>query len=133
MLLRDVHSVHINTILEPPPFFGNLEVVTTHLPLSHPAILSKRPVLEAITSLPLHLIVRVLVLVPELNSDLVILESEQLFAELVVLLFLPLPVALEVRASILSANLRSKTTSCEYGLCARLLTRSRMILSHQCR
>ena len=44
-----------------------------------------------ITALPLHPIMRILVLIPELHGDLVIGEGEELFAQLVVVLFAPLP------------------------------------------
>ena len=91
MFLGYVYSIDIDTILEPPLSFADLEIIATHLPFPHAAVLSKRPIFQAITALPLHLIVRVLILIPELHGDLVVLEGEQLFAELVILLLLPLP------------------------------------------
>ena len=81
MLLRDINSIDIDPILEPALFGRDLNIIPAHLPLPHPAILRKRPVLEAITTLPLHFIMAVLVLIPELDSDLVVPESEQLLAQ----------------------------------------------------
>jgi hypothetical protein len=68
MLLRDFHSVHIDTVLEPPFCVRNLDVVAAHLPLSHPAVLRKRPVFEAVGSPPLAGLI--VPFVPELYSDL---------------------------------------------------------------
>lgn len=90
MLLTDLDTLNINTVSEPPPFLPNLNIIATHLALPHPAVLCKCPVLEAIASLPLHSILSVLVLVPELDCDFVVLEYEELLAKAVVLLFLPL-------------------------------------------
>jgi hypothetical protein len=69
--------------------FGYLDIITAHLPLPHPAILRKRPILETVAALPLHTIMRVLVLVPELDSNLVFGERKQLLAKTVALLPLP--------------------------------------------
>jgi hypothetical protein len=81
MLLRDINSIDIDSILEPALFRQDLNIIPAHLPLSHATILCKRPVLEAITPLPLHAIMFVLVLIPELDCDLVVRESEQLLAQ----------------------------------------------------
>jgi len=81
MLLLDINSIDINSILKPALSSLDLNIIPTHLPFPHPAILSKRPVLEAITPLPLHPIVFVLVLIPELDSDFIVHESEQLLAQ----------------------------------------------------
>jgi hypothetical protein len=81
MLLLDINSIDINPILEPALLGLNLYIIPAHLPLPHPAILSKRPVFQAITTFPLHSIVFILVLIPELDSDLVVRESEQLLAQ----------------------------------------------------
>jgi len=89
MLLGDVDSIHINTIFEPPLVFGYQNIISAHLPLAHSAVLSERPVLKTVTPLPLHAIMRVLILVPELHRDLVIGECEQLLAQAVVLFLLP--------------------------------------------
>jgi hypothetical protein len=83
MLLRDIDSIDIDSIFEPPLFRRDLNIIPAHLPLSHPAILCKRPVFEAIATLPLHSIMFVLVLVPELDCDLVVRESEQFLAQAV--------------------------------------------------
>lgn len=80
MLLRNIDSIDIDAILEPALFGRDLNIISAHLPLSHPTILCKRPILQAITTLPLHSVMAVLVLIPELDSDLVVLESEQLLA-----------------------------------------------------
>ena len=81
MSLSNVNSVHIHPVHEPPVSLRNLDIIPAHLPLSHAAILRKRPVLEAITTLPLHSVISVLVLIPELDSDLVVRESEQFLAQ----------------------------------------------------
>ena len=76
MLLRDIDSIDIDSILEPALFGRDLNIVPAHLPLPHSTILCKSPILQAITTLPLHSVMAVLVLIPELDSDLVVLESE---------------------------------------------------------
>ena len=91
MSLRDIHLINIHALLEPPLGILDLDVVPTHLPLAHSAILRKRPILQPITALPLHTIVAILVLIPELHRDLVIGESEELFAQAIRLLLVPLP------------------------------------------
>jgi len=90
MLLADLNQVHIHAVLEPSLRVRELDIIATHLPLPHPPVLRKRPVLKTITTLPLHAIVGILILVPELDCDLVVGESEQLLAKLVALLLLPL-------------------------------------------
>lgn len=91
MSLGDVHLINIYAILEPPFGILDLDIVSTHLPLAHSAILRERPVLQPITTLPLHTIVAILVLIPELHRDLVVGESEELFAQAIRLLLVPLP------------------------------------------
>lgn len=73
MLLGYMDSVDINTILEPPLLLRNGDLIATHLPLPHPSISCKRPVLEPIASTPLATIF-VSVLVPELDCDTVVAE-----------------------------------------------------------
>ena len=90
MRLRNFHRVHIRSISEPASLFPNNDIVTAHLPLPHLAILGKRPVFQPVTPLPFHAIVCILILVPELHSDFVILETEELLAQAIVLLLLPL-------------------------------------------
>ena len=106
MSLTDIHLVHVHPIFEPSSYpeisrgivpytcsrltrLLDLNIITTHLPLAHLPILCKRPILQTITPLPLHPIMRILILIPELDRDLVLEEREQLLAKSVVLLFLP--------------------------------------------
>jgi hypothetical protein len=89
MLLQDIHDIDIHSISEPAVLFQKLNVISAHLPLTHPAIFCERPILEAIASLPLHPIVLILVLIPELDGYLVIRESEKLLTQAVRLLFFP--------------------------------------------
>ena len=76
VLLADFYRIHVNVICEPPLLLGKLKVVSAHLALHHAAVLREGPVFETIATLPLHTIVCVLELVPELYSDLIVLESE---------------------------------------------------------
>jgi len=65
MLLPNHHPIHILHILRKPPLaLLNQHIIPTHLPLPHPPILRKRPILQPITPLPLHSIFRVLILIP---------------------------------------------------------------------
>lgn len=89
MLLPNHHSININPIPKPPPLLPNLNIVPTHLPLPHPPILSKSPILKPVASLPLHSIVGILILVPELHGNLVVRESEEFLAQAVGFFFLP--------------------------------------------
>jgi hypothetical protein len=91
MGLGNVNGIDINAILEPALLLGDLNIISTHLPLAHDSILPERPVFESITALPLHAIMGILIFVPELDSDLVLSESEELLAQLVVLLLVPFP------------------------------------------
>ena len=52
--------------------FINLNIVAAHLPLTHLPVFGERPVLKTIAPLPLHTIVGVLELIPELHGDFVI-------------------------------------------------------------
>lgn len=81
MLFRNIDSIDVDSILEPALLGRDLNIIPAHLPLSHPTILRERPVLETITTLPLHSIMAVLILIPELDCDLVVLEREQLLAQ----------------------------------------------------
>lgn len=91
MLLRNLHRINIHPILIPPLLLTNLNIIPTHHPLPHNTILIERPILEPIAALPLHPIMGILILVPELNGDLIISKREELFTQLVVVLFVPLP------------------------------------------
>jgi hypothetical protein len=70
--------------------FANLNIISAHLPFTHLPVFGESPVFETITPLPLHSIMRVLELVPELYRDLVICKGKQLFSQTIVLFFLPL-------------------------------------------
>lgn len=59
------------------------------MPLAHFAVLCECPILEPITALPLHSVVGILKLVPELHCDLVVGEREEFLAQTVALLLLP--------------------------------------------
>lgn len=90
MLLPNLHSININPVPKPPPLLPNLNIIPTHLPFPHPPILSKSPVLKPIAALPLHPIVGILVLVPELDGNFVVRESEKFLAQAVGFFFFPL-------------------------------------------
>ena len=90
MFLRYLDRIDIKVILEPPLVFGYQDIITTHLPFAHLSIFGERPVLQAIAPLPLHTIVCVLILIPELNSNLVVAECKELLSQTVALFFLPL-------------------------------------------
>ena len=76
VLFRDLDFINIHALLEPPLILGDLDIIPTHLPLPHTPILCKRPILQSITAFPLHLFMRVLILIPELDGDLVVGECE---------------------------------------------------------
>lgn len=90
MRLGDIHFIDIHSLLEPPLSFLDLDIIPAHLPLTHPTIFRKSPILKTIASLPLHPVTAILVLVPELHGDLVVGESEQLLAQSIGLLLVPL-------------------------------------------
>jgi hypothetical protein len=68
MLLRDVYSVDINTLLEPPFRIRDLDVVPAHLTLAHPAVCREGPVFKTIGAIPLPSCI--VPFVPELNCNL---------------------------------------------------------------
>lgn len=90
MRLVDMHSVHIHPIDKPPLLLRDLDIIPTHLSLPHPPVSRKSPVLKPVASLPLHSIRAILILIPELHGNLVVRESEELFAQAVGLLLRPL-------------------------------------------
>jgi hypothetical protein len=90
MRLVDMHSVHIHPIDKPPLLLRDLDIIPTHLSLPHPPVSRKSPVLKPVASLPLRSIRAILILVPKLHGNLVVRESEELFAQAVGLLFRPL-------------------------------------------
>lgn len=89
MLLRDVDRVHVLHIIREPPL-RDLDIIAAHLPLPHPTIFGESPVFQAVTTLPLHAVVFVLVLIPELHGDTVSREGEKLFTQAIRLLLIPL-------------------------------------------
>lgn len=72
-----------------PTRLADLDIITAHLSLAHLAVFRKRPIFEAVTPLPRHSIMRVLVLIPELDRNLIFGECEQLLSKAVTLLLLP--------------------------------------------
>lgn len=91
---------------KPLTSFTDLNVVPAHLALPHLAILRERPILEAIAPLPLHVVISILVFIPgpvswrvphrdspsiapELDSNLIVRESEKLLSQTVALLPFP--------------------------------------------
>jgi hypothetical protein len=90
MRLVDMHSIHIHPIDKPPLLLRDLDIIPTHLSLPHLPVSRKSPVLKPVASLPLHSIRAILILIPELHGNLVVRESEELFAQAVGLLFRPL-------------------------------------------
>lgn len=70
--------------------FVNLDIIAAHVPLPHFAVLGEGPVLQAVAPLPLHAVMRILELIPELYSNLVVGKSEEFLAQPVVFLLLPL-------------------------------------------
>ena len=89
MSFRNRHLIHIHTLLKPPILLLQVDVVPTHLTFPHYAILPKCPILKTITSLPLHAVVGIPILVPELHGNLVVREREQFLTQPIILLFFP--------------------------------------------
>lgn len=56
---------------------------------AHLAVFCKSPIFKAVTALPFHVVMRILILVPELDRDFIFGEGEELLAEAVALLLLP--------------------------------------------
>lgn len=91
MLFRDLNGIDVHPVLKPPLVLVDLDIISTHLPLPHAPILCERPVFEPVTSLPLHRIVAVLILVPELDGNLIVGPGEKLLAKAIIFLLFPLP------------------------------------------
>lgn len=53
VLLFDGNLVDINSLLKPSLTLGELDIIPTHLPLSHPSILSESPVFKTVSPPPL--------------------------------------------------------------------------------
>lgn len=91
MLLANVSLLHIDAVDKPSalaiPVRTEHDVIPAHHPLAHLARLPiKSPVLEAIAPLPAHAVIRILILVPELDCNAVVGEGKELLAEAVVAL-----------------------------------------------
>lgn len=84
------HRVHINSTLKPTLSLADFDVVTTHLSLTHLAILGESPVFKTITSHPFSSL-GMLELIPELHGDLIAAECEEFLAKAI--LFLDRPFA----------------------------------------
>jgi hypothetical protein len=90
MLLTDLHFIDIDPLREPAFAYTKHKVISGHLPLLHPAVFCKRPIFQAITSLPRHTVISIPILIPELYGDLVVCEGEELLAQAIFCLSLPL-------------------------------------------
>lgn len=88
MPLPDLDQIHIDAVPEPPLGLGDAHVVPAHLALAHEAVGGEGPVLEAVGAPPPAL--GVVPLVPELHGDAVVAEGEELLAQPVRALALPL-------------------------------------------
>lgn len=69
--LVDWYRVDIDTIFKPSLIMRDLDIVTTHLSLSHASVVGKCPVFETIRTKPLAC--GIVPLVPELYCNLVVL------------------------------------------------------------
>lgn len=95
MLLANRDRVHVDTIHKPAALAiavrSNQQVIATHHALAHLArVASKGPVLQSVAPLPLHPVLGILELVPELHGDAIVVEGKKLLAQTVVTLALPL-------------------------------------------
>ena len=95
MFLADRDVVYIDSVHKPAPLAipvrAKQQIIAAHHTLAHlPRLAVKGPILQAIASLPSHSIIRILVLVPELHRDPIIPKSEQLLAQAIIVLALPL-------------------------------------------
>ncbi len=88
MHLRDLDRIDIDAINEPPLAVLDGHVIPAHLPFAHEAVGREGPVLEPVRAPPAAR--GVVPLVPELHGDAVLAEREQLLAQPVALLALPL-------------------------------------------
>lgn len=94
MFLTDWDSIYINSVNKPAPLTvpvrAEEQVIAAHHALAHlPRLTIKGPILQAIAPLPSHSIIRILILIPKLDRDPIIPESEQLLAQTIVVLALP--------------------------------------------
>jgi hypothetical protein len=87
--LTDLYGVDIHPVGKPPITCLKQYIISTHHPLHHLTVRSERPIFQAVTTLPLHSVISVLVFIPELDGNLIILKGKEFFTETVVLLFSP--------------------------------------------
>lgn len=91
MLLANGHRIHIHAVPEPPLTVGNRHVVAAHLPLPHPPVRRKRPVLQAVAAVPrLHSTNVYIVLIPKLHGNAVVRKGKEFLAQPVAVLAGPL-------------------------------------------
>jgi hypothetical protein len=81
MFLTDRDGIYINSVTKPAPLTipvrAEKQIIAAHHTLAHlPRLTIKGPILQAIASLPSHSIIRILILIPKLNRDPIIPESE---------------------------------------------------------
>src|SRR5690625_870240 len=88
VLLRNVHIMNVDAVLEPPLLVTDGDIIPTHLPLAHQPVGRKRPVLKPVRAPPLAPLV--VPLVPELHRDAISLKGKQLLAQPVAVLARPL-------------------------------------------
>ena len=91
MLFGNLDCVNIDTVFEPALLLTNGNVIPAHLSLPHTAVFMESPVFKPIATLPLHAIMCILVLVPELDRNLIVGEGKELLAQFVVVFFVPFP------------------------------------------
>lgn len=94
VFLPNLHLFHIHSLHKPSslsiPIRSKDDVITTHHPLPHfPRLPVKGPVLESIAPFPAHPVIRILVLIPELDGNPIIGEGKHLLKEPVAAFPLP--------------------------------------------
>lgn len=72
MFFSNLHLIYVNPIDKPSLSLLNEQIVPTHHSLTHFPFCIKRPILKPIAPLPQHTVFCVLILVPELHSDLTV-------------------------------------------------------------
>ncbi|KAL4781590.1 hypothetical protein BJX76DRAFT_335189 [Aspergillus varians] len=85
MFLSYFYILNIHPINKSPPFTVPVrskdDIIAAHHPLAHLSCFPvEGPVFKAVAPLPLHGVVDILILVPELDRDTVIGEGEKLFS-----------------------------------------------------
>lgn len=94
MFLTDRDLIYIHPVNKPAPLAipvrAEKQIIPTHHTLAHlPRLTIKSPILQTIASLPSHPIIRILILIPELNRDPIVPKSEKLLAQSIVAFALP--------------------------------------------